>query len=550
MKLSRIMLTLFTISIIAVGTIGFSTLAFANQNISQSEQSNSNPDIIPGKYIIILKDDASPQEILKKYGVGKIHQYEHAFNGLAITASDNQISAMKSDPRVAYIENDALVRASAQTIPPGIERIGATQSIDNTADFSDITIAILDTGIDLDHPDLNVDTALSKTFAKGGQDANDKNGHGTHVAGTAAAINNGIGVVGVAQNATLIAVKVLGNGGSGSLSGIIAGIDYVKSLNEDNPGTVDVINMSFGGSGSCGTSYQTAINSVNQGNVTVVVAAGNESDDAANHRPANCDDVITVSAIKDTDGLPGGDGGSGDDKFASFSNYGNMIEISAPGVSVLSTWKDGSYNTISGTSMASPHVAGAVAVMKHNSLTALNFDDVLSELYTKGIEQTSTLSSQNGIDCSTDPDSSHEQLVYLGAALTTGDCTTGGNPPTPDPTTSCTDPEIDYLQIDVIMRVEQKGPWNHLLIPVHVSVNGTAVSDMCVDLNLSRDGRDWDILGTTDSSGDIVFKLSKARDNTFYTAVVVNQSHFPSGGSDYTESCQIVDRSLSNCTSP
>ncbi len=120
------MLTLFTISIIAVGTIGFSTLAFANQNISQSEQSNSNPDIIPGKYIIILKDDASPQEILKKYGVGKIHQYEHAFNGLAITASDNQISAIKSDPRVVYIENDALVRASAQTIPPGIERIGAT----------------------------------------------------------------------------------------------------------------------------------------------------------------------------------------------------------------------------------------------------------------------------------------------------------------------------------------------------------------------------------------------------------------------------------------
>jgi len=554
MKLGRIMLTLFTISIIAVGTIGFSTLAFANQNISQSEQSNSNPDIIPGKYIIILKDDVSPQEILKKYGVGKIHQYEHAFNGLAITASDNQISALKSDPRVAYIENDALVRASAQTIPPGIERIGATQSIDNTADFSDITIAILDTGIDLDHPDLNVDTALSKTFARGGQDANDKNGHGTHVAGTAAAINNGIGVVGVAQNATLIAVKVLGNGGSGSLSGIIAGIDYVKSLNDANSGTVDVINMSFGGSGLCGTSYQTAINSVNQGNVTVVVAAGNESDDAANHRPANCEGVITVSAIKDTDGLPGGTGGSGDDKFASFSNYGNKVKISAPGVSVLSTWKDGSYNTISGTSMASPHVAGAVAVIKHNSLTDLDFDAVLLELNNKGIEQTSDLTNENGIDCNSDPDIYPEKLVYLGIGNTTGtSCTNGGggDPPTPDPdpTTSCTDPEIDYLLINVTMSLQTKGPWNHLLIPVHVSVNGTDVSDVCVDLNLSRAERDWDFLGTTDSSGDIVFKLSKARDTTFYTAVVVNQSHFLDS-SDFTERCQIENRALSNCTDP
>ncbi len=553
MKFGRIMLTLFTISIIAVGTIGFSTQVFANQNINQSEQSNSNPDIIPGKYIIILKDDVSPQEILKKYGVGKIHQYEHAFNGLAITASENQISALSSDPRVVYIENDAIVRASAQTMPPGITRIGANQT-DNTpiVDFSDTTIAILDTGIDLDHPDLNVDTTLSKTFASGGRDANDKNGHGTHVAGTAAAINNDEGVVGVAQNATLIAVKVLGNGGSGSLSGIIAGIDYVTSLNENNPGTVDVINMSLGGSGDCGTAYQKAINATNYYNVTVVVAAGNDGDDAANHRPANCDNVITVSAIKDTDGMPGGADGSGDDKFASFSNYGETVEISAPGVSVLSTWKDASYNTISGTSMASPHVAGAVAVIKHNSLTDLDFDAVLLELYNKGIDQTSDLDNQNGIDCSSDPDSFHEKLVYLGTGDTTGTpCTDGGGTPTPipDPATSCTNPNIDDLQISLTMDVETKGPWNHLLIPVHVSNDGTDASGVCVDLNLSREGRDWDFLGTTDSSGDIVFKLSKARDDIFYTAIVNNQSHF-SDPSDFTEKCKIENRSLSDCTSP
>ena len=554
MKLGRIMLTLFTISIIAVGIIGFSTLAFANQNISQSDRSNSNPDIIPGKYIIILKDDVSPQEILKKYGVGKIHQYEHAFNGLAITASENQISALKSDPRVVYIENDTTVRASAQTIPPGITRIGATQSTTDSpiVDFNDVTIAILDTGIDLDHPDLSVDTELSKTFASGGKDANDKNGHGTHVAGTAAAINNGFGVVGVAQNANLIAVKVLGNGGTGSTSDVIAGIDYVTSLNS-NSDTVDVINMSLGGSGSCG-SYQAAIDSANAAGIIVVVAAGNSSDDVVNHRPANCDDVITVSAIKDTDGIPGGLGGTGDDKFASFSNFGDKVEISAPGVSIVSTWKGGSYNTISGTSMASPHVAGAVAVIKHNSGTTLTFDNVLSVLESTGIAQTSNLSNQNGIDCSSDPDSSHEKLVYLGTDSTEGTCTTVTPPPDPDPepepdpTTLCTDPEITNLQIGVTMDVEQKGPWNHLLILVHVS--GTDVSDVCVDLDLDRDDRHWDILGTTDSSGDIVFKLSKARDNTFYTAAVVNQSHFPSVSSDFTERCQIVNRSLSDCTSP
>ena len=555
--IKKIILIVGIIAVLGVASssvvISSSASAQTSLSVANSDQSNSNsnPDIIPGKYIIILKDDVSPQEILKKYGVGKIHQYEHAFNGLAIAASENQISALKSDPRVVYIENDTLVRASAQTIPPGITRIGATQSTTDSpiVDFSDVTIAILDTGIDLDHPDLNVDTALSETFAKGGRDANDKNGHGTHVAGTAAAINNDVGIVGVAQNANLIAVKVLGNGGVGSTSDIIAGINYVISLDP----VVDVINMSLGGSGSCG-SYQAAIDSANGEGITVVVAAGNESDDVVNHRPANCNGVITVSAIKDTDGLPGGAGGTGDDKFASFSNFGDKVEISAPGVNVESTWKDGSYNTISGTSMASPHVAGAVAVIKHNSEATLTFAEVLVQLNNKGIDQTSDLSNYNGIDCSSDPDSSHEKLVYLGAGSTEGTCTTVTPPPDPDPdpepdpTTSCTDPGIANLQIGVTMELQSKGPWNHLLIPVHVS--GTVVSDVCVDLDLDRDGRHWDLLGITDSSGNIVFKLSKARDGTPYTATVVNQSHFPSESSDFTECKQIVNNDLAECPSP
>jgi len=127
----------------------------------------------------------------------------------------------------------------------------------------------------------------------------------------------------------------------------------------------------------------------------------------------------------------------------------------------------------------------------------------------------------------------------------------GGGSSEPDPTTSCAEPGNDNLQIDVTMDVEQKGPWNHLLIPVHVSDGGNAESNVCVELDLTRQGKNWTFLGTTDSSGDIVFKLSKARDSTFYTASVVNQSHFLSG-SDFTERCQIIDGKidLNDCTNP
>jgi subtilisin len=495
----------------------FSTQAFANQNIAPSAQSNS--DIVPGQYIVILKDDVAPQEILKKYGVGKIHQYEHAFNGLAITASENQISALKSDSRVVYIESDTVVYASAQNIPPGIKRIGATQSFESPiVDFSDITIAILDTGIDFTHPDLNVDTDRSIVIANG-KDANDKNGHGTHVAGTAAAINNGIGVVGVAQNANLIAVKVLGNGGSGFTSDIIEGIDYVAGLNDANPGTVDVINMSLGGSGACG-SYQIAIDNVNNGNVTVVVAAGNDSDDAANHRPANCDGVITVSAIKDTDGMPGALGTSGDDQFASFSNYGDKVEISAPGVSIESTWKGGTYKTISGTSMASPHVAGAVAVIKHNNVNSMSFDDVLIEINARGIEQTSNPSidviSDNGIDCSSDRDSFHEKLVYLGTLATVGTCTIVTPPAGSDPVPGTT---ATYATVDYTSKGGRMGVTVTLL---DNEDDQNPIPNTVVTIELSREGSSatGEYTKTTDDSGKVKWNFVGVTSGTYSTLVV------------------------------
>jgi len=183
-------------------------------------------------------------------------------------------------------------------------------------------------------------------------------------------LDNGIGVVGVAPGATLWAVRVLNNAGSGSWSSVICGIDFVTfTANSSNP--IKVANMSLGGSGSAGSCNdgglrQAICNSVSAG-VTYVVAAGNEADNAANHVPAAYPEVITVSALADFDGVSGGGGSptcrsDEDDTFANFSNYGAGVDIIAPGVCILSTWKDGGYNTISGTSMAAPHVAGAAVL--------------------------------------------------------------------------------------------------------------------------------------------------------------------------------------------
>jgi len=202
---------------------------------------------------------------------------------------------------------------------------------------------IIDTGVDYTHCDLNVNTTLAKTFVARTTTANDDNGHGTHVAGTIAAMNNNYGVVGVAAGAAVIPVKVLDKRGSGTWSGVIAGVDYVAANGQSG----DVANMSLGG--GVYTPVDDAVKAASETGVEFALAAGNERDDANNHSPArvNGTNIYTVSAFSN--------GGV----WASFSNYGNPpVDYAAPGVSILSTWKGGGYNTISGTSMATPHVAG------------------------------------------------------------------------------------------------------------------------------------------------------------------------------------------------
>lgn len=348
-----------------------------------------------GVYIVVLNRGAGDPgtvaaEHARDYGAQVNFVYRSALRGYAAAIPEQRVAAIRSDGRVAYVSQDYAVQATGHTpgaAPTGVHRAFAPDNVNIDIDGSDdlrvdADIAIIDTGIDVDHPDLNV---VGGKNCQKGTSYDDGNGHGTHVAGSAAGLDNGSGAVGMAPGARLWAVRVLDNSGSGSWSSVLCGVDWVTGQNTDatTSNDIEVANMSLGGSGSepagegCSTGnalHDGICNSVGAG-ATYAVAAGNSSADAANYVPAAYDEVITVSALADFDGLAGGFGAptcrtDGDDTFASFSNYGADVDIIAPGVCIRSTWKGGGYNTISGTSMASPHVAGAAALYKATNSSA------------------------------------------------------------------------------------------------------------------------------------------------------------------------------------
>lgn len=340
-------------------------LPFTNQ---QDSKNNANVPKDIDQYIVILSGNSSssPSDIAafaNSRGAQVMHIYEHAVKGIAIKApNEHVLSGILQHQDVAYVEQDQIVTITAQNIPSGIDRIdadrSATASAGNGGGSVNIDIAIIDTGVDLKHPDLNV--YKQKSLVSGIRTANDDNGHGTHVAGIAAAKDNGIGVVGVAPGAKLWAIKVLYASGFGYISTIVKGIDYVTEYADE----IEVANLSLGCECQSATLNSAIGKSVSAG-VTYVVAGGNSKKDAEAFSPANHPDVIAVSAIADSNGKCGGGGPStsygADDTLAYFSNYGPAIDIAAPGVDILSTYKGSSYKIMSGTSMASPHVAGAAA---------------------------------------------------------------------------------------------------------------------------------------------------------------------------------------------
>jgi len=335
-----------------------------------------SPRVIPSSYIVVFHDDVdtdvAANELKGRFNLSVSFRYRHALRGMAVKMPDRVLAKLAADPRVAYIEPDVIVSINGQTLPTGINRVNADldpiANIDNIDDRVDADIAILDTGIDLDHPDLNVFQVAYCQAAnpagtrfecvEGDARAEDGNSHGTHVSGTAAALDNNSGVVGVAPGARLWAVKVLDDNGDGAGSVIIAGVDYVAKHAKE----IEVANMSLTGDGIF-TSLDTAIDNAVDKGVVFSLAAGNSSKDVSQAFPAGNPSAITVSALEDYDGKPGGVSGSvQDDTFAWFSNYGAGVDIMAPGVAIRSTVPGGGLGNKSGTSMAAPHVAGAAAL--------------------------------------------------------------------------------------------------------------------------------------------------------------------------------------------
>jgi subtilisin len=302
-------------------------------------------------------------------------------------------------------------------IPTGVLRIAANQNpiadIQGNGGAIDVDVAVLDTGIS-PHPDLNVAGGVDCI----GGGTGDGNGHGTHVAGTIGALDNGFGVVGVAPGARLHPVRVLNDQGAGSSITVICGLEWVLA----NAGSIDVVNMSLGGDAgfpqqtTClnDAEHMAVCNVVNAG-IPVIVAAGNDTMDAATQTPANFDEVITVSALSDFNGQPGGGAAATgrsdiDDSFANYSNFGSEVDITAPGTCILST-VPGGYDTFSGTSMATPHVSGAAALYVAFDQAATP-DEIRDYLLGNG--SVPQLSLQ-GLVVDDDPDAIPERVLYIPA---------------------------------------------------------------------------------------------------------------------------------------
>jgi subtilisin len=321
--------------------------------------------------IVEVARGANPGAVARALGVVPTHVYSEVFLGFAAELPATAARAADRQRGVVRIWPDLPVHAFAQTVPTGVDRVDADQNpwadIKKDGRSIDADVAVLDTGI-AKHRELTIKGGKACV----GSGYSDGDGHGTHVAGIIAAKDNTIGVVGVAPGAQLWAVKVLDSNGNGSWSSVICGLDWVYAHRD----TIDVVNMSLGSDaiaedqnpcGSTTTPLHNAVCRVVTGGVPVIVAAGNEAKNAATAVPATYEEAITVSAFTDFDGEPGGEGvstctGDSDDTFTPFSNYGPDVDIAAPGVCIRSTWRNGKYKSISGTSMATPHVTGAAAL--------------------------------------------------------------------------------------------------------------------------------------------------------------------------------------------
>jgi subtilisin family serine protease len=348
-------------------------------------QGREDPSCIPGQYMVryhvnsTLEDvykhwtevEATATEVIAKYNINNYYK------GFAARMSDEMAESLQNHPLVAEMSLDCIMTAyqqcnSRQDMSPswGLARVSHYGNINNgmnnhytthTGGGANVWVYVLDTGIYVNHPDLRPRASWGANYAGGNN--NDGNGHGTHCAGTIAGAAHGI-----AKSANVIAVKVLSDSGSGSISGIVSGIQWSTSNCNPSAGNRCCMSMSLGG--TSGGTMRTAIQAAVNAGIAVIVAAGNSNANACNFFPAAYPECITVGA---TDAY---------DYRSSFSNYGTCVDIFAPGTGITSTWYDGSTAVLSGTSMACPHVAGEAAVLL--SERAYTPSQLRSELIARG----------------------------------------------------------------------------------------------------------------------------------------------------------------------
>lgn len=314
-------------------------------------------------YIVVLEESVdNPAQVAegiegRQEGVEVGFVYGEAIEGFSAEIPDDSVDEVRNNSRVDYVERDKVVSTTGQVLPWGIDRIGtdesSTKAGDGTGAVSNVNVYVIDTGVDVDHADLNV---VNHQNFHGGANT-DCDGHGTHIAGTLAAVDNDSDVVGAAPGARLIGVRVLNCNGAGFVSNVIEGIDWVTGNARENAGTPAVANMSLGGEKSR-TLDRAVRQSAENGKILYTLSAGNDGQNACKTSPARTgraqngtnNGIVTTAAINRGGREP------------SWSNYGPCVDIWAPGKSILSTKINGGTNTMTGTSMAAPHVGGTAAL--------------------------------------------------------------------------------------------------------------------------------------------------------------------------------------------
>lgn len=513
-KVIRYLLALLVLALIAAGCSHITNLSDgATKSLVTSDSGTF--EFVNGQAKVLIRFRSLPgpaeQALVRAFG-GKVRFTYWIVPAIAATVPESAIAALQSNPHVSVIEPDVTIQIldyeSELDSTWGVKRIGAGNVHNAGNEGEGIKVAVIDTGIDYTHPELSGVYAGGYDFVNNDDDPMDDEGHGTHVAGTIAAARDGYGVVGVAPKVKLYALKVLGADGSGSFSNVIAALQWCVENG------IQITNNSYGSSKDPGTIVRDAFDAAYKAGILHVAAAGNSGNPAGRGDnvgyPARYASVIAVAAITKTDSR------------ASYSSTGPDVELAAPGSAISSTLLGGGYGEMSGTSMASPHVAGAAALVWYANPTWSN-DQVRQRL----IETAEDLGPSGR-----DP--------YYGYGLVRADLAAGITP-SPEP-----EPEPGAMHVnDISMSLVYQGPWVKAeAIVTIVSSDGQPVEGATVYGNWSG-ATTGDVSGTTDGNGKVTFTSTRVRNpspGTTFTFCVTNvvKDSWVYDSDANTESCDSI----------